>query len=53
MFLVNFDGSDRRGGIDEPGGSHPIMDPIGQMIADFDRQGIFRVYLNLQERNWL
>ena len=49
MFLINSDGSNRRVVIDEPGGSHPIMDPSGRMIADFDRQGVFIVRIKEQE----
>ncbi len=46
MFLIDFDGSNRRAVIDAPVGSHPCMDPSCRMIADFDGKGIFIVHID-------
>ena len=48
MFLVNLDGSGRRVVIDQAVGSHPLMDPGGTMIADFDGKGVFLVLVKEQ-----
>lgn len=45
MHLVDFDGTNRRIVIDEPVGSHPIMNPKGEIIGDFDRDGIYAVHV--------
>jgi len=49
MFLIDFDGSNRRMVIDEPFGSHPLMDPTGRMIADHHNNGIAVVHVEAQE----
>jgi Tol biopolymer transport system component len=48
MHLIDFDGSNRRVLIDEPVGSHPLMDPTGTKVADFDREGIYLVWVDEQ-----
>lgn len=45
MHLINFDGSGKRVVIDEPMGSHPLMDPTGRMISDYDDDGIYVVHV--------
>lgn len=48
MHLIDFDGTNRTIVIDEPLGSHPLMDPTGTMIVDHDGQGVFLVHLHEQ-----
>jgi len=48
LFLVNFDGTDRRVVIEEPLGGHPIMDPSGKMIVTWDEEGIILVHIEEQ-----
>lgn len=43
MFLVAFDGTNRRVAFDAPIGSHPLMHPDGLSILDADRDGIYVV----------
>jgi hypothetical protein len=45
MFLIDFDGTNRRVIFDRPVGSHPLMHPDGQSIVDSDREGIYVVRL--------
>jgi hypothetical protein len=49
MFMVDFDGSNRRVIFDHPVGSHPCIDPTGTMIADFDGRGIWLVRVKEQK----
>jgi hypothetical protein len=49
MFMVDFDGGNRRVVFDEPIGSHPCIDPTGTMIADFDGRGVFLVRIKEQK----
>jgi hypothetical protein len=53
MHLVDFDGSNRRVVIDEPVGSHPIMDPAMTRIVDFSGEGIFVVHIAEQRIVWM
>jgi Tol biopolymer transport system component len=48
MFLVDFDGSNRRVIFDQPVGSHPLMAPAGRLILDADAEGIYLVHLEEQ-----
>lgn len=48
MHFIDFDGTNRHIAIDEPIGSHPIMSPDGRAIADWDRDGVYRVHLEEQ-----
>lgn len=46
MFLIDFDGSNRRVVFDEPIGSHPLMHPAGRSIVDADKEGIYLARLD-------
>jgi Tol biopolymer transport system component len=45
MFLINFDGTNRRVIVDHPIGSHPLMHPDGEKIVDADKMGIYIAHL--------
>ncbi len=48
LFLLPFDGGERKLVIDEPVGSHPLMHADGNRIVDFDREGIVLVHIDEQ-----
>jgi len=43
LYLINFDGTDKRIVIDEPLGGHPIANPDGTMITTWDDESIILV----------
>ena len=50
LFLIDFDGSNRRVVVDEPLGGHPIMSPDHSMIATWDDRGVILVHVD--EGRW-
>jgi len=48
LFLVDFDGSNKRVVIDEPLGGHPCMDPTMSRIVTWDAHGIVVVDVSAQ-----
>lgn len=48
LFLINFDGSNKRMVIDEPLGGHPIVDPSSTLVATWDQKGVILVDLEEQ-----
>jgi len=52
LFLIDFDGTNRRVVIDEPLGGHPIMSPDKTRIATWDDHGIIIVYVEDQRTEY-
>ena len=46
LFLVDFDGTNKRVVIDEPLGGHPLMSPDGSQVVTWDDDAVIIVHVN-------
>lgn len=53
LYLIDFDGSNKRMVIDEPLGGHPIANPAGTMITTWDDKGVILVRVSEQRVEYL
>ena len=53
LFLIDFDGSNKRVAVDEPLGGHPIMHPSGNEIATWDQKGVILARIDEQSVEYL
>ena len=53
LYLIDFDGSNKRMVVDEPLGGHPLMDPTGTMIVTWDNEGVILVRIPEQTVEYL
>ncbi len=53
LYLIDFDGGNKRMAIDEPLGGHPCMDPTMKRIVTWDAHGIVMVDLEAQVSGYL
>jgi Tol biopolymer transport system component len=53
LYLIDFDGGNKRVVIDQPLGGHPIASPDGSLITTWDDQGVILVDLGKQKVEYL